>query len=163
MLAIIGTKLPQLTRLALAATTIGLFGLAAPAANASPLAVSKSPAVESLTVMVRDGCGRGMRFSHSRDTCVEQFDDRRRFREERVFRNECRRGQRFSNRRQRCVWIDEDRRGEVDGGAVAAGVALGVLGAVLGSGNNGNHGHRGGGNKQMNQNNNQNGGGRHHH
>lgn len=149
-----------LALLAFAVAMTGLSGLSAPDANALPLALAKSADVEHVTVMVRDGCGRGMRFSNRRQTCVEAFDDRREFRDEprRFVRDECGRGQRFSNSRQRCVWIDERRK--VDDGEVAAGVALGVLGAIIGSsGNNNGNRHN---NRNNNQNhNNQNNGGRH--
>ncbi len=132
-----GTKLLALLAFAVAMT--GLSGLSAPDANALPLALAKSADVEQMTVMVRDGCGRDMRFSNSRQTCVEEFDDRRQFRDEprRAFRDECGRGMRFSNSRQGCVWIDEGRHlGE---GEIAAGVALGVLGAIVGSQRNNNN------------------------
>jgi hypothetical protein len=46
------------------------------------------------TVLVRDGCGRGMRFSERRGRCVPDED-----REARV----CPRGFRWSERRERCV------------------------------------------------------------
>lgn len=146
------------TMLALLAFAAAMTGLSAPDANALPLALAKSADVGQVTVMVRDGCGRGMRFSNSRQTCVEAFDDRRQFRDEprRVFRDECGRGQRFSNSRQRCVWIEERRH--VDDGEVAAGVALGVLGAIIGSsGNNDGNRH----NNRNQNNNNHNNGGRH--
>jgi hypothetical protein len=46
------------------------------------------------TMVVRDGCGRGMRFSERRGRCVPDED-----RDARV----CPRGSRWSDRRERCV------------------------------------------------------------
>jgi hypothetical protein len=120
--------------------TIGAAGLPAAAAPLAPTSVMSD---DSLIVPVRDGCGRGMRFSNSRQMCVADFGDRRdmrgddrrgNFRDDGRrdnFRSECGRGMRFSNSRGRCVAI-EGRR-ESDDGAVAAAVAVGVLGAVIGA------------------------------
>lgn len=43
-------------------------------AVALPLAPARTVEVESQTLLVRDGCGRGMRFSERRQACVEDFD-----------------------------------------------------------------------------------------
>lgn len=110
-------------------------------ARALPASGAAHGLVESRTLLVRDGCGRGMRYSNRRDTCVEDFDrdrgfDRGRgFRDapRRNFRDECGRGMRFSNSRQRCVFIDGDRGGR-DDGAAAAAAAVGIIGAIVGSG-----------------------------
>lgn len=96
-------------------------------AVAAPLVVAKPASIESLTLPVRDGCGRGMRFSNSRQTCVEDFGegggyvegpraygDRPRgdgyrdgYRDvPRIVAPDCGRGMRYSNSRQACVWID---------------------------------------------------------
>ncbi len=76
-------------------------------ASALPLAAAKQQAaVESQLTLVRDGCGRGMRFSNHRDDCVvdRHSRSRRDFRSRHHFvSDECRRGWRFSNSRQRCV------------------------------------------------------------
>jgi hypothetical protein len=107
-------------------------------AGASPLAAGKGMTIDSQLLPVRDGCGPGMRFSNSRQSCVEdfdrgpqRFDDRREFRRDFRRGEDCGRGMRFSNSRQRCVFIDEDRRD--DSGAAAAAVAVGVMGAVIGA------------------------------
>ena len=98
--------------------TVGLALLGAPVftatvAQAMPLdrAIATS-GLEDHVTLVRDGCGRGFR---------------------------------FSNRRQSCVPIHHGR-GSVDPGAAAAITAIGVIGAIVGSGNSGHRrsGHRGG-------------------
>ena len=51
-------------------------------ANALPVAPAVQltiPAVDNHVTLVRDGCGRGMRFSRSRGRCVESFDGGRRW------------------------------------------------------------------------------------
>ena len=53
-------------------------------ASASPLGLAKGTGIESQLLEVRDGCGRGMRFSNRRQACVEDFDGpRERYIEER--------------------------------------------------------------------------------
>jgi hypothetical protein len=73
-------------------------------------------AIESNIFLVRDGCGRGMRFSHRLQACVADFDrgppryygERDYYRPgppPRVVIPACPPGQRFSNSRQSCVWL----------------------------------------------------------
>ncbi|KIZ42752.1 hypothetical protein OO17_12400 [Rhodopseudomonas palustris] len=99
------------------ALAVGAVWLAlATTAKAAPRPLGAAP-LQSNLIQIRDGCGRGMRFSHSRDRCVEDFqrpDD---------FRDERRRDGRRSHH-------------DDDDGAAAAAVGLGVLGAIIGSGNN---------------------------
>lgn len=57
----------------LAAGAVALLGAAA-TAQAAPLVPGKSQGVETHALQVRDGCGRGMRFSERRGGCVEDFD-----------------------------------------------------------------------------------------
>ena len=88
-------------------------------ANAAPLTFAKgviAQVQDSNLTLVRDGCGRGMRFSNRRQTCVPQGggvdpgaavvhgiiqgvigNGGRRG-------DGCPRGMRFSNSRQACVW-----------------------------------------------------------
>ncbi len=72
-------------------------------ASALPLAAAKQQAaVESQLTLVRDGCGRGMRFSNHREDCVVDIHSRsrREIRSRHHFASdECPRGWRFSNRR----------------------------------------------------------------
>jgi hypothetical protein len=72
---------------------------------------SAASAVESNLLLVRDGCGRGMRYSNRRGGCVP--DDYGRGPPPppyyappppRLVIPVCPPGQRFSNRRQACVW-----------------------------------------------------------
>jgi hypothetical protein len=113
----------------LAVAAAGLLALAGGDAVAAPLLAGAKPAaVESHTLLVRDGCGRGMRFSNSRQTCVEDFGEGRGGYDEgprgygdrprgpgygdgyrdapRVVVPDCGRGMRYSNSRQACVYID---------------------------------------------------------
>ncbi len=83
-------------------------------ASALPVTQIKQVAVESPTTLVRDGCGRGMRFSNSRQTCVEEFG---RGPSVRVIPQGCGPGMRFSNSQGGCVPV-EGRRGN--------GVGLGL-------------------------------------
>jgi hypothetical protein len=115
--------------LLIAVAAAGLAVLVGGNAMAAPLAMAKPATVESHTLLVRDGCGRGMRFSNSRQTCVEDFgegrgggygegprgfDERPRgygygegYRDApRVVVPDCGRGMRYSNSRQACVYID---------------------------------------------------------
>ena len=70
-------------------------------ASALPLAAAKQQAaVESQLTLVRDGCGRGMRFSNHRQSCVEDFQSQPQIR---VIRAECPHGWHFSNRERGCV------------------------------------------------------------
>lgn len=119
----------------LAAGLILTIGIVAQPAAAAPLAPSAALSGDSLITQVRDGCGPGLRFSNSRQMCVEDFGGRRDFRgDDRRgdFRDGCGRGMRFSNNRGRCVPLDEGRRGR-DDGAAAAAAAVGVIGAVIGA------------------------------
>ena len=88
-------------------------------AGALPVASAESvAAIESNMLLVRDGCGRGMRFSNRLQACVADFDrgpppplyyygerDYRRGPPPRVIIPACPPGQRFSNSRQSCVWL----------------------------------------------------------
>jgi len=104
------------------------FLLHAGRADAAPLGLAKSAIVQSgaqdsdLT-LVRDGCGRGMRFSNSRQRCVEDFNGGG----GRYVEPGCPRGMRFSNSRQACVPL---------GGGVDPGVAIiqGIIGGAVNSG-----------------------------
>jgi len=55
----------------------GAFLMIGNAADAAPLSAARSAVVQSEqgsdVTLVRDGCGRGMRFSNSRQACVEDF------------------------------------------------------------------------------------------
>ena len=82
-------------------------------ASASPLGLAKGTSIESQLLEVRDGCGRGMRFSNRQQACVEDFDrgppQERYIEERRVYRD------------------------RVDPGAAAAGAAAGaIVDGVLG-------------------------------
>ena len=94
-------------------------------ANAAALmtkgAITQSATQDSDLLLVRDGCGRGMRFSNSRQRCVEDFGGGPRV------EPGCPRGMRFSNSRGRCV----EMGGGVDPGAA---VIQGIIGGVLGAG-----------------------------
>jgi len=97
------------TTFALLALGIGAMALLAGDANAAPLAVAKGTisqqgAQGGDVTLVRDQCGRGRRFSNSRQRCVAEFDRGP---------PECPRGMRFSNSRQACV----ERGGGGDPGA----------------------------------------------
>jgi hypothetical protein len=92
-------------------------------ANAAPLAsaAAQTIAPDSDVTMVRDGCGRGMRYSPRFRACVE---DRPRVM---VVPAGCPRGYRFSERRQACVPMG----GGVDpAAAIIGGVAAGIIGAA---------------------------------
>jgi len=100
----------------------GSFASLTSEANAMPLApaknaITQSGAQDSDVTLVRDGCGRGMRFSNSRQRCVEDGGPRRDEPARVINRiinqsvgggagrrgDGCGRGMRFSNSRQRCV------------------------------------------------------------
>jgi len=110
------------TLLALAFSASGL--MFASGANAGPLtaakgAVSQAAQQDSDVRLVRDGCGRGMRFSNRFQTCVEEGGGGPRFVEP-----GCPPGTRFSERRQTCVEM-----GGVDpGAAIVNGIINGVVG-----------------------------------
>src|SRR4051794_21782926 len=56
------------------ALAVGIGGALLPNnAAAMPVALADRTAVESDVTLARDGCGRGMRFSNSRQACVEDF------------------------------------------------------------------------------------------
>jgi hypothetical protein len=115
------------------AMVIAICGSFAPlAANAAPLgamksAITQSDAQDSDVTLVRDGCGRGMRFSNRRQACVEDFGGGPQV------APGCPRGTRFSNSRQACVPMD---------GGVDPGVAViqGIIGGVLSGGGGGGRG-----------------------
>ena len=77
--------------------------------------VESATGVETNLLLVRDGCGPGMRYSYRRDACVEDFDrgppppryyNDYRAPPPRVFvPPPCPPGQRYSNYRQACVWL----------------------------------------------------------
>jgi hypothetical protein len=94
-------------------------------ANASPLAAMKGAITEAApedVTLVRDGCGRGMRFSNSRQRCVEDF--RGGGQRVIVVPRGCPRGTRFSDRRQACVPVG----GGVDpAAAIIGGVVQGII------------------------------------
>jgi hypothetical protein len=69
-------------------------------AGAMPFAPLQQGLAADETVLVRDGCGRGMRFSERRGRCVPDED-----RDVRV----CPRGFRWSERRERCVPEERER------------------------------------------------------
>ena len=108
---------------------VGVFALLAGPADAAPLTFSKSAisqSDETVLTLVRDGCGRGMRFSNRLQACVEAFGGGPRFVEP-----GCPRGMRFSNSRQACV----PAGGGVDPGtAIIQGIIGGVVGAPRGCG-----------------------------
>lgn len=57
------------------AGALALFGvMSITGAQAAPLLPGKGADVTSHVLKVRDGCGRGMRFSERRGGCVEDFD-----------------------------------------------------------------------------------------
>ena len=55
-------------------TLVGAAVASGANAQAAPLLLGKSAAAASHVLEVRDGCGRGMRFSERRGGCVEDFD-----------------------------------------------------------------------------------------
>ena len=113
--------------LALVAAVAGAFLLAAGSAEAAPLALGKaiaqSEVLDGEVILVRDGCGRGLRWSHRRQMCVENFD---RGPPAVVVVPNCRPGWRWSNGRQACV--------PAGGGGVdpAAAIIGGVIGTAVG-------------------------------
>ena len=90
-------------------------------AGAVPLApVESAAAAESSLLLVRDGCGRGYRYSHRAGGCVEDYRGPppvyvrpappppvyiRPAPPPPVYRPACPPGMRFSNSRQACVWM----------------------------------------------------------
>ena len=75
-------------------------------AGALPVAsVAHQAAAENNLVLVRDGCGRGMRYSHRRQRCVEEGRGGPPvvIVPGREFRDRCGRGWRYSHSRGRCV------------------------------------------------------------
>ena len=98
---------------AIAATAL----LSSGSAGALPVvSVESVAAIESNMLLVRDGCGRGMRFSNRLQACVADYDrgppryygERDYYRggpPPRVIIPQCPPGQRFSNSRQACVWL----------------------------------------------------------
>lgn len=138
----------------------GAVTLPANDSSAAPMSAATIGATQPQVLQVRDGCGRGLRFSERRGACVEDFDDApgydrgpprdydrrpppvvydRRppapeyYRERGPVAPDCGRGMRFSNSRQACVRIEgavDDR----DNNDVAAGALVGgVVGALVGS------------------------------
>ena len=66
----------MLKALCFAAVASAVGALVAFEAQALPLAAAKTMTIESDVTLVRDGCGRGYRFSNRRQACVPEFDDR---------------------------------------------------------------------------------------
>ena len=106
---------------------VGAVFLLAGGADAAPLGLGTSTAVQSGAqegdvILVRDGCGRGMRWSERRQACVESFGGPPP-RAVVVVPN-CRPGWRWSNSRQGCVPM---------GGGVdpAAAIIGGVIGGAI--------------------------------
>jgi hypothetical protein len=100
----------MLKTLTLAVALSAMTALYAGGASALPAAPATTQAAtqaaQNDVTLVRDGCGRGQRFSNRRNRCVERDDDRGFRGRDRDFRRDrdgCRRGWRFSNRRNRCV------------------------------------------------------------
>ena len=115
---------PLVTAVAIGSMSLLAFNNAV----AVPVAPVDGAALAPSLVLVRDGCGRGMRFSNRLQACVEDFDDGYRqvlppryygedgpppryYRDD-VYRRPppapilptCPPGQRFSYSRQACVW-----------------------------------------------------------
>lgn len=114
--------------LALLAAIGSLFVLPAGDASAAPPAFANSAiaqATHSDLTLVRDGCGRGMRFSNRRQTCVEDFGGGG----PRVVEPGCPRGMRFSNSRGHCVEM-----GGGGGGDPGAAIMNGIVNGLIGNG-----------------------------
>lgn len=108
-----------LRTLTAATAAVAFTALLATSASALPAGSVQQPPAASETIQVRDGCGRGMRYSNRRDRCVRSNDDRRgndagrainrMFNQaigggsQRRGRDVCGRGFRFSHNRGRCV------------------------------------------------------------
>lgn len=111
-----GTAL--LASLALAVTIVASSLLSASDAKASQLGLAAHAVIEAgdaNVTLVRDGCGRGMRFSNRLQACVEDGP--------RYVAPGCPAGTRFSERRQACVAI-----GQPDpGAAIVNGIINGVI------------------------------------
>jgi hypothetical protein len=125
------TRAARTMTFAALALAVGAMVLIADSAGAAPLglgkgAINQSSALEGDVTLVRDGCGRGMRFSNRRQVCVEDFDRGPPV----VVAPGCPRGMRFSNSRGRCVPA---------GGGVDPGVAIiqGIIGGAVNSGRRG--------------------------
>jgi len=117
------TRIASLALLAAIGVATVLF---AGPASAAPLGVAGSAVTEAAgedaLTAVRDGCGRGMRFSNRLQTCVEEGGPPA------YVAPGCPRGMRFSERRQACVAL-----GEPDpGAAIVNGIINGVIGAPRG-------------------------------
>ena len=98
----------------------GALALLGGGANAAPVTFAKGAIVQtqgSDLTLVRDGCGRGMRFSNSRQACVPQGGGGRVYVDPgaaivqgiiggaiEATRPGCPRGTRWSNRRGACVY-----------------------------------------------------------
>ena len=108
----------QMRSLAYAVAIGSMALLTSGSAGALPNAPGESAfGVASNLLLVRDGCGRGMRFSNRMQACVEEFDrgpPPPRFSDDfrrppppppRVFIPPCPPGQRYSSYRQACVWL----------------------------------------------------------
>ena len=107
--------------IAVGATLLAGNAGAAPIAPATS-AIVQSAAQDSDVTLVRDGCGRGMRFSNRLQACVEDYGGGG----PRVVEPGCPPGTRFSNNRQACVPVG----GYVDPGAA---VIQGIIGGVVGA------------------------------
>jgi hypothetical protein len=121
--------LNRMTRVSLALIVAigGALLLGAGSSDAAPLALGKGAVVQSDVqdsdvILVRDGCGRGMRWSHRRQGCVEDFGGGPP--PAVMVRPDCRPGWRWSNSRGTCV----PAGGGVD---PAAAIIGGVIGGAI--------------------------------
>lgn len=73
----------MLKTLIIAATVAVAVTSLAGSAEAFPAAPVKQIAVENHLILVRDGCGPGMRFSNRRDRCIGKSGRSQRFRDSR--------------------------------------------------------------------------------
>jgi hypothetical protein len=104
---------------------IGAVFLLAGGADAAPLGLGTSAAVqsgalESDVTLIRDGCGRGMRWSERRQACVEDFGRGPPI----VVQPACRPGWRYSNSRGGCVPMGggPDPAAAIIGGAIGGAI-----------------------------------------
>jgi len=117
--------------IASAAFALTLAICATSGANAAPSmkAAISEQATQDSVVLVRDGCGPGMRFSNSRQACVEDFGGGppRYVEPPRYVAPGCPPGTRFSERMQTCV----EMRQVDPGAAIVNGIINGAIGAAV--------------------------------
>jgi len=111
--------------LALLVAIAGAFLLSAGSADAAPLGLAGRTAIQSSAqdgdvILVRDGCGRGLRWSNRRQACVEADGPPPAV----MVRPDCRPGWRWSNGQGACV----PAGGGVD---PAAAIIGGVIGGAI--------------------------------